>query len=435
MFDNLKQSEKMMLAAVACLLPVGLFFMFFVSYSNEHKNRATRIAGLENKIVDEESKMLNAMNAGLRRQYYYRAKSLPADNGLARSNYRDWLFERVDQSGLKNSKIGAPESSTIKYSEGGVSTVANKYRYSITTAGSLDEIVKFCYGFYEVDLLHKISSLSITPKRKNDVLTGEHGVTMKVEVLALVDAAENREFLAAIIKPEKEIKSYEDKILSRNIFGPANSPPSLSVSRKSYETGEDISFTLSGRDPDDKDKLSYELVDAGGIEGIEIIQKGDTRATFKCPPLEVGEYKVKIAVRDSGFPSKSAEDEFKLVIKEPKIVKTKEKEVEPPKPVFVNATKTKIKRINLRKEHKDAPGVYSVKLDVMTKGEKFELTEGESFELDDKTWLVKKIDTHTLTLEVDGKQLEFRKGDLLSEPRNEIELEAVEPAEVSTVTD
>lgn len=419
-----------MLASVRCVFH-GVCFLL-----NRTQEPGSPTSGIEDRIVDEEMKMLNAMNASLRRQYYYRAKSLPADQGLARSNYRDWLFDTVDQSGLKSSKITEPGKSTIKYNKGGLSTVADKFRYTITTSGSLDEIIKFCYSFYEVDLLHKISSLSIAPRRKNDVLTGEHSVTMKVEVLSLADADEGRDFLALTRKPEKEIASYEDKILTRNIFGPANNPPSLSVSRKSYETGEDISFTLSGRDPDKTDTLTYELVDAGGVEGIEIEQKGDARATFKCPAQEeVGEYEVTVAVKDSGYPSKSVEEKFKIVIKEPKVVKDEPKEVKPPKPVFVNATKTKIKRIDLRRERVGGPAVFRVKLDAMTLGKKFQLAEGESFELDDKTWLVKKIEIHKLTLEVDGKQLEFRQGDMLSEARNEIELETVEPAEISTVTD
>ena len=71
----------------------------------------------------------------------------------------------------------------------------------------------------------------------------------------------------------------------------------------------------------------------------------------------------------------------------------------------------------------------------MTLGQKFELTKGGKFELDDKVWIVKNIDIHTLTLEVDGKELQYEQGDFLSEPRIETELEKVEAPEVSKVTD
>ena len=425
-----------MAGAVACLVPIGLFFMGYISYSNEYESRKSKITNLENDIEREQLRRLDAANANLRRNLYYKRKSLPSDDARAKVKYRDWLLDLVDQSGLTSASISRAEKSTIKHNDGGLSIVANKYRYTITTSGTLDEIIKFCHSFDEIDLLHNISTLSIMPSRGKRV-SGVQNITMKVEVLSLLDAEEDRDFLNQKRTTATQLADYEKTILSRNIFGEPNTAPTISLSRKSFETGEDISFTIYGRDKDDDD-LTYEIVDSGGIEGIELVPKSKNRATFTCPPLEVGEYTVLVSVKDTGYPQKTAQDDFKLVIKDPppKTVKTKKPEPPPPPP-FVHATKTVVKRINSRRKG-NKPAVFFVKIDALTLGEKFELALEQEFELDEKTWVVKAISVNTVTLEVDGKELEYRRGDVLSEPRRETILEpveAVEAAEISTVTD
>ena len=438
MFENMKRSEKIMAGALACLVPIGLVFMFFYWYTEEYRVRKNKISNLDRQIQQEQFRKLDAINANLRRNYYYRPKSMPADVARAKVSYRDWLTKSVSRSGMSWPTITATRESKLRLKSGVTSRfsqdyVAKKLGYQVTTSGTLDELIKFCYAFESVDLLHNISGLKITPVTKNDTPTGEHRLLISIDVLSLADADEKREFLVTKDNPQIELADYEEPILKRNIFGLANNPPTLSLRNKNFDVGEDFSFTVTGgRDPD-KDELTYELIDNGGLDGLELDTSG------KSPKLvgvakELGEYTVLMKVTDSGYPQKSVEDDFKITVEEPKVVEKKEKKKDPPPPPFVNATKTKIKRISSRRSGNAEP-VFTVKIDAMTLGQKFELSQGGKFELDDKIWVVKGIDIHTLTLEVDGKELQYEQGDFLSEPRVETELEQVEAPEVSKITD
>ena len=348
-----------MAGALACLVPIGLVFMFFYYYTEEHRVRKNRISNLDRQIQQEQFRKLDAINANLRRNYYYRPKSMPADVARATVTYRDWLTKTVSRSGLSWPTITATRESKLRLKSGVTSRftqdyVAKKLGYQVTTSGTLDELIKFCFAFDSVDLLHNISGLKITPVTKNDTPTGEHRLLLNIDVLSLADADEKRDFLVTKDDSQTKLADYEDPILKRNIFGLANNPPTLSLRNKSFEVGEDFSFTVTGgRDPD-KDDLTYELVDNGGFEGLELDTSG------RSPKLvgiakDLGEYTVLMKVTDSGYPQKSAEDDFKITVEEPKVVEKEEKKEDPPPPPFVNATKTKIKRISSRRSGDDAP--------------------------------------------------------------------------------
>ncbi len=418
MFSNLSKREKILSALVGSLVPIVLVFLAGMNFISTYNLRKTQIAGIQNRIDAEFQKKLDASQSNMRRNFYYKLQSLPSNYQRAIVTYRDWLEDMIRDNGMTFGGIRDPESTEVVFRDrttGSVTKVASKFEYNFTSSGSLDQIMKFIYEFEQLKLLQKITSLTIKPLRSRDVLSGRHSATFKIEVLSLVDADEDRDFLAAKKELPTSFEEYEGDILARNIFGPANNPPTLSLARKSFYPDDDISIPLSGKDLDDNDQLTYEIVDAGEIAGLEVEQdEGENRATLKCPPLEIGEYAVTLRVTDNGFPAKSSETECKIVVKEKPL---KEEKIVIEKPDFKHSTQTQIKRISARE------GVFEVKIAVRTTGEVFELGKGDSFELDSKTWTVRNIDVHSLTLEVDGKLLEFKQGAFLDAPRKETEID------------
>jgi hypothetical protein len=218
--------------------------------------------------------------------------------------------------------------------------------------------------------------------------------------------------------------------LNRNIFGPANNPPTLRVSNKTVEEEEDISVSLSGRDKDSDAKLTFEIVKADDFKDAKIVPGGDTRAKFVASAMPIGEYTAIVKVTDNGFPQKSEEKEFKVTVeKKPDPPEDKEPPKDPPKPPVLESPSTQINRIT-----KDSDGKNRVKIKNRMKGETYIVAQGESFELDDKTWVIKSIEKLKVTIEVDGEILEFRIGNFLDKPRNSRPVEGKESVDDS-VTD
>ena len=421
MFENLTQREKTMAVAVLCMLPLLLIFGSWTVFNGKYQDAKTRLQSLDNNIKTENQKALDAMSAGTRLGYYYERVSFPSGPRSV-TRYQDWLEKLIRDCGMGFKSIGRPKTSkfTFRSESQGVGTIGKKLEFGFDATGKLDQIMQFCFDFEQVDLLHKIKNLTIIPSSE----TGNCKANFDVELLVLDGAVESRDFLALKRELPRTLDEYKQIVVSRNIFGPANNAPTLSLSRKTFNEGDEISFSISGRDSDG-DELTYELLDNGGIEGAKLELKGK-RTYFECPALEIGEYEIEISVSDDGLPSKSAEKVGKIVVKAPR--KAKEEVVEV-KPKPINARHTLINRISWR------DGEYDIKIGVRLTGEVFELKVGDEFELDEKKWIVKDIQDRKVTLETDGRILEYKQKDRLSEPRKETRVAGAEAVGVKDDVD
>ena len=110
---------------------------------------------------------------------------------------------------------------------------------------------------------------------------------MEIQTLALVDAEPARDLVALDATPLPATQSAMDKVLVRNVFGPANNPPRITSSgSKTAETTETVSFDISAEDTEDPSGLKFELV-GEGIAGASLkpIDDDPSRVMFECPPL------------------------------------------------------------------------------------------------------------------------------------------------------
>ncbi len=412
MFENMSKREKLLAGSIGILLLMGAVIFGFLDFFKQYEDNASRLKQLKKNIQKEEFKMQLAFKASDRQGFYYEPISFPTGKTEI-TVYQDWLEKTIRKTGLRKIDIGSPKIDKLTFTSGNNTVFAIGKKYGITFVGeaSLDEILDFIYRFEEVNLLHRIKDLTLLPLRKKgtNVTTGQVKSTFKVELLALEDAVETREFWTSTKELPLALGDYKDDIIGRNIFGPANNAPTLRISNKTVEVDEDISITLSGKDKDKNDELTYEIVDAGGIVDAKIKSDSKTRAKFVAGPMPVGEYVGIIKVSDNGFPQKSFETEFKLTVEEkpdpPAEVKTPDP---PPPPKVLEGPSTQITRISSR------DGVYQVKIRNRMRGEVYVLNEGDEIELDDKTWVIHKIHSQfKVTIEVDGKLVPFDLGDFL----------------------
>ena len=423
MFENMTQREKVLAMVVGALVPITLIFMGVFWFIEKNSLNDGEIMSLSEQVSRENEKTALSTKANSRR-IYYRSVSMPSNLADATNDYLLWLNKLAgDEIKMEGLSVAPLSGDKIKFKS---KVVGNTKKFAMTATGNLSQLSEFLTKFYSVDLLHRINSLKVIPlttgpaKAGKRVLSGNLNLSITVEVLSLVDADEQREFTSVYREMARTSEEYQNGILRRNIFGPANNTPSLSGRpSSSYVSGKDIKVSLTGEDADKNDLLSFELIE-GSIEGVKLVQTDSKsrRASLQIPGQKAGRYEFKVGVKDNGFPAKTNEKKFTVVFKD--FVAKKEKPKPPPAPAYVNAKQARITGIV-----KDLSGDWMVWIKVRTTGERFKLKVGETFNLDEREWLVESIEPGAAVLKVDNKLLTFQPADPFDSPRKEVSLEPV----------
>lgn len=410
MFENLSQREKTLAALVGSMVPLALLVMGLVWFFGQQKARTTRINGLHSQIDSEQQRLNEALSANQRR-IYYRSVSMPSNFDDASDDYQQWLKKLVrDEIGMERVVISPRPAVKTTHNR---SVIGQTMKITITAVTDYAQVVDFLTEFHQLDLLHRINSLTLVPKSAGasrtgaSVRTGEIGLTAEIEILSLIDADADAEgkFLEQFRKLDLPAEAYRDAILKRNIFGPANNSPTLTVSTaSSYTADKEIRIPINAKDADKIQELTFSILDSQ-IDSAKLEKKKkptDRRVYLTAPKQPAGEYTFKVQVSDSGYPPKSNETEFKITVKE-KVVK-KPPAKKPPKSEFKNSRETRITAIV-----KEKSGKWRAWINVRNKGEKHKLAEGESFTLDKQKWQVKSIKPDEVTFTVEGKDKTLRR--------------------------
>ena len=417
MFENMTPRERLLARIVLALLPLMALLLAGTWYSRVYFGKRARVAALRQQISNEKRKQLDGQLANQRRAYY-RSISLPSDLNRAKSRYQGWLSQLAKENQFQLRSLDPLPVEEKKYNgRNQLETVYRKLPFTLRARCTYDQLIQFMLEFYQTDLLQRIHYVSIIPKNvsksgKNaNVRSGVLEVEMRIDVISLVDADRTREgFLEARRPTPRDVTEYKDKIANRNVFGPANNPPTLSYSRsRRYEAGKPISLGLTGRDADANDQLTFELVDSP-VEGTRLSQAtaGSRTANLSLPPLEAGEYgPIRVRVTDNGLPPKSSEETITIKVNPPKPPVVKEPK---PKPKF--AGHTTVSGIVREKD-----GKWKVILRFKMAEKSYQkLTVGQTFELDDSTWIIRDIQPHHVTIENGEEWLTYNVGDELDQP-------------------
>ncbi len=379
------------------------------------------------EVQDEQDKIDNLEQAQKRR-FFYANISAPANASQANIDYQNWLIKLVESCKLKYNNVSPNKTTnTLSAGAGGqVVPVAEEFTYRINASGTLDQIVDFLDKFNRMNVLHRIKSLDLKKIVDKTDKQGEKEIRLDLEVqlLRLVDAPMNRDFLTAANELKIDNSAKTRAVLSRNFFGPANNSPVVKTSSEDFEVALDeetteVDFDISAEDDDEADLLTFELL-SSEIEGAKLQQKSpkDRRAKFVAPNVKVGDYSIRIKVTDSGIPQKTIEKTIEVAVQKEKVQPVKEK----PKPfLFAATTYITGKRgddllIN-NKAKKD--GFMVVKI-------------GGTFELDGETWKVISIDGRIVVIQRGTEIQSFRIGSTLDSP---IEKGAAQPPSENTVTE
>jgi hypothetical protein len=426
MFEKMTPRERILAKAVFALLPATLIFIGVFWFIGKYGANNLEVMNLMGQVEAEQEKLDEAFKAN-RRRIYFNSVSLPSKLEDASNDYQIWLKMLLDEIDLDLKTLTPRDTSPLKFQK---KEVGERKTFAVTASGDLQQLTDFLVRFYSVDLLHRINSLKIIPLNEvagNDkrIRTGKLSINFTIEVLALSTAEEDRDFTKQFRELTRTKEQYEQVILRRNIFGPANNTPVVTARPSpSYTSETDAKINVTGKDADERDQLKFELVDSA-VEGAKLeFEPGDRNASLIVPGQKEGKYDFKVKVTDNGFPPKENFAEMTVTFKDRAVVVTPPPP--PPKPAFVNAKETRITAIV-----KDSAGDWLVWVKVRTTGDHYKLKVGDSFELDKKKWSVESIASHEAVLRVDNKLLTFHPKDAFVNPRNEVNLSPAEDAGTS----
>jgi hypothetical protein len=102
-------------------------------------------------------------------------QSLPADPELARSLYQAWLIELVEDVEFQAPSVNSNEP----VRRGGVYYALG---FTVRTRGTIEQLTRFLFAFYETDLLHQIRSLTITPISGGQLLD----LSLTIEAVSMI---------------------------------------------------------------------------------------------------------------------------------------------------------------------------------------------------------------------------------------------------------
>ncbi len=222
---NPKSAKRRQLILLVVMGAIALYFV--VDWAREGMSRPideaqAKTIELKKEIEKRKAALIRLKDAS-KQLTIWEGQSLPGDTEVARSLYRAWLLELVDDVRLLNPSVKSYEPAAQK--KGLYYTLS----YSVRAHGTLEQLKIFLFAFYQTDLLHQIRALSITPPAQGNQLD----LSMSIEALVLghmaagdgneeqqtvIDAFRERSYRVANRLASENLVEY-DVIDRRNLFG------------------------------------------------------------------------------------------------------------------------------------------------------------------------------------------------------------------------
>jgi hypothetical protein len=376
---------------VGCLAVIigGFFIQRWVS-----GKFTTRYAEMERLTGDLKKlkRQVQLSQAARRKIADYAEQSLPADPEIARTRYQNWLVSEMELAELLVPDVRLQSTQVEK-------DLFTRQTFAAEAVGTLPQAVELLHSFYSVDWLHRITQLKLRPVKDSKLLN----ITLHIEAISMLKA------VATDKLPDRpghrlelaDRNAYFDRIVGRNLFGPRNQPPKLTVSgSQDVYLGRDVDLSIKWEDADWLDNVYLNLVE--GPKDAKINQETG-QLTWK--PAEPGTYEFLIEGIDDGFPSLHSGRE-KIVIN----VKEQPKPAAAP-PAFDPAKFTILTSVL----HYEGQG--EVWLHVRPTGQMVILHQGDEFEVGSVKGTVAEINDEDFAFDFQGQRRKVGKGELLDQAK------------------
>jgi len=410
MFENLSNREKKLLLAIGALVPIMIVFFGFITMRNKLKANNDRLNVVKDQIAEQKELEFEGALAD-RRQAFYANASLPPSENNAGNKYQRWLKPAITESGLTRGPVIPKGGLKLR---SGSEIIGQSFMFSVNATGRLPAFNDFLSKFYQMDMLHRITKIEVTPGTEGLTTTRDGLLELKMdfEILSLKNGKNRSDFDEFPQHPANSEKDYAE-ILRRNIFGPANSPPIVTASNKTTTTGKSYGFSITATDANKPDLLTFELVEGDVPDAFlkELTRKTSRSARFEMPDMPPGKYNFTVKVSDNGFPAKSTTKDFTVTVK-PKSKPQKSNVAEAPKkPKEVDY----IRLVRVTGILQEPDRKWKVWLSIGPTGERPLLAVGETFEVGKKKYEVMSIERNEATFSGDNKTFTGRPDSTLRE--------------------
>jgi len=286
--------RERILALGVGLVVVALVFQLGVNRVREgFKLKMNRVIALSEEVSKKQKIVADGFKAKENIAEFAK-RSLPSKTENAIAEYRKWLDKIMGEVNLQS-----PENTHVRSEE--VKGLFEAHQFHITGKGTLPQLVKLIYLFFEKDYLHRIRSMKISPERRQPY---QLSIDMELDAVGLYEAKPNQ---PAPTNPSKRVAlsldEYQSRIVNRNLFAFANNPPALQKT-VAVQVAKDSSldFQAAANDPDAGQKVEY-AIDGEAPKGLTI-EKSTGKLIWL--PKELGDYKVTLIAKDDGIPFRTS---------------------------------------------------------------------------------------------------------------------------------
>jgi hypothetical protein len=301
----LTQRERYLAMGVG--LVVGLFgAQYAVSTLSGQLQAKQALVDAARKKSDDINRIVTSGKLAANKIEKLSPKSLPTQQEQLVAQYRNWLTNIAEQSGMSDIQIKPPVQPA---------DVTKKsylpYNFALSGICRSDQAIELVAAFYQADYLHTIKNLKLTRTKEPNVFE----IVLDAQALALKNADPKQEPTGqASGRLAIPVEEYKQAILNRNPFSPPNNPPRFTNdSTAELLRGESWSLSMGAKD-DEQHLVAFELAsdDSELPEGLRL-----SDGTLSWRPQETGTYQVKVRAKDNGWPSKSTETTLRLTVVEP----------------------------------------------------------------------------------------------------------------------
>lgn len=383
--------EKLFALIVGCVavVVVGCFVYSWIAGKFDQKTKDIARLNKELKDFDRTAKI---GQAAARKIKLYEERSLPANPEVALTHYLTWLVNEMEMAGLFEPGITLAREEADK-------GLFVKQSFKVDASGTLPQVVEFLHAFYRMDWLHRITHLSLRPLKDSKWLE----INLDIETLSLrkansidklVPRSSNRLALA-------DADAYYDAIVGRNVFGPRNTAPKITLSGSlDVFLGRQADIDVKATDPDPLDQIYVKLLESAAPDA-----KIDTATgKFTWTPKEEGNFEFVVEGIDDGFPAKASN-------REKFVINVRPQNAPPPPVIFDFAKHTMLSALI------DIDGQGEVWLHVRPTGQMLTLRRGDQFEIGSVKGTVSEIGEYDFSFDFEGKRRKLGKGELLDQAK------------------
>ncbi|MGD0382273.1 MAG: hypothetical protein ABSA77_02050 [Thermoguttaceae bacterium] len=273
---TLNKREKLFAVVVGVLALVALYWLW---PSNQESLADLRKDNddISEKVKLKEAQVQNLQKAKDRLAAWQRI-ALPSDLKEAARQYNGWLSELAHDVDFKNVNIHPVDPQNHR-------NIYEEFSFTVNCQGTLGKLTQFLYKFYSVGYLHKIRSITITPKNTTDL-----DLIIAVEALSLPGSKQTDKLSAEKSNRLKlaSLEEYKKAIVDRNLFAAYSQPRNPPRER-------DRPSPPSKLDPLQFSYLTA-IIEADGIPEAWLFERttGETLKVHEGEEFTIGKVKAKV---------------------------------------------------------------------------------------------------------------------------------------------